>query len=93
MKSYEGLLTVLYYRSLVTEDKQKDRETLALLRKEYQLYKDQWGLNLKYSHEAGESKNYSKILIFLFLVKHISSCKHSISCQDPLGASSGAYLL
>ena len=71
MKSYEGLLTVLYYRSLVTEDKQKDRETLALLRKEYQLYKDQWGLNLKYSHEAGESKNYSKILIFLFLVKHI----------------------
>ena len=71
MKSYEGLLTVLYYRSLVTEDKQKDRETLALLRKEYQLYKDQWGLNLKYSHEAGESKNYSKILIFLFLEKHI----------------------
>ena len=36
----------------------------SLLRKEYQLYKDLWGLNLKYSHGAGESKNYSKILIF-----------------------------
>ena len=52
---------LFYHRSLLTEDKQKDRETLALLRKEYELYKDQWGLNLKYSHEAGESKNYSKI--------------------------------
>ena len=51
---------LFHYRSLVTEDRQKDKETLALLRKEYELYKDQWGLNLKYSHEAGESKNYSK---------------------------------
>ena len=25
-------------------------------------YKDQWGLNLKYSQGAGESKNYSKIV-------------------------------
>ena len=45
-------------------DKQKNWETLALLRKEYELYKDQWGLNLKYSHGAGESKNYSRILVF-----------------------------
>ena len=52
------------YRVLVPKDKQKDWETLALLRKEYELYKDQWGLNLKYSHEAGESKKYSKILLF-----------------------------
>ena len=52
------------FRVLVPKDKQKDWETLALLRKEYELYKDQWGLNLKYSQEAGESKNYSKILIF-----------------------------
>ena len=55
---------LFHYRSLVTEDRQKDKETLALLRKEYELYKDQWGLNLKYSHEAGESKNYSKILVY-----------------------------
>ena len=26
------------------------------------MYKDQWGLNLKYSQEAGESRNYSKIV-------------------------------
>ena len=45
----------------MAEDKQKDKETMTLLRKEYQMYKDQWGLNLKYSHEAGESKNYSKM--------------------------------
>ena len=51
------------YRSLVTEEKQKDKEALALLRKEYELYKDQWGLNLKYSQEAGKSKNYSKKII------------------------------
>ena len=55
---------LFHYRSLVTEDRQKDKETLALLRKEYELYKDQWGLNLKYSHEAGESTNYSKILVY-----------------------------
>ena len=53
---------LFHFRSLVPEDKQNDRETLAVLRKEYELYKDQWGLNLKFSHEAGESKNYSKIL-------------------------------
>ena len=52
-----------HYRRLVTADKQKDKEALALLRKEYELYKDQWGLNLKYSREAGESTNYSKIII------------------------------
>ena len=34
-----------------------------MLRKEYELYKDQWGLNLKYSREAGESTNYSKLII------------------------------
>ena len=50
-----------FNRSLVPEEEQSDKETLALLRREYELYKDQWGLNLKYSHEAGESKNYSKI--------------------------------
>ena len=41
-----------------------------MLRKEYELYKDQWGLNLKYSQEAGESTNYSKILAhgnFIFI--------------------------
>ena len=52
----------LCIRSLVTEDKQKDRETLALLTKEYELYKDQWGLNLKYSQGEGERKNYSKFI-------------------------------
>ena len=49
-------------RSLVAEDKQT---TLAFLRKEYQLYKDQWGLNLKYSREAGESTNYSKMIVYI----------------------------
>ena len=45
----------------MNEDKQKDKGTLALLRKEYELYKDQWSPNLKYSQEAGQGKNYSKI--------------------------------
>ena len=49
-------------RSLVAEDKQT---TLAFLRKEYQLYKDQWGLNLRYSREAGESTNYSKMIVYI----------------------------
>ena len=71
------------------EDRQKDKETMALLRKEYELYKDQWGLNLKYSHEAGKSTNYSKILINGTIYLHFLK----LSCQDPLGASSGAYLL
>ena len=35
------------------------------MRKEYEMYKDQWGLNLKYSKEAGESKNYSKNFFLL----------------------------
>ena len=52
-------------RSLVNEDRRKDRETLTLLRKEYQLYKDQWGLNIKYSQEAGESKNFSKPFLYI----------------------------
>ena len=60
----------------MTEDRQKDKENLALLRKEYESYKDQWGLNLKYSHEAGESKNYSKIVLFV----SISCLKLFISC-------------
>ena len=55
------------------------------------MYKDQWGLNLKYSQEAGESRNYSKIVKYerekIFLVQIF------ISGQDPLGASSGAHLL
>ena len=61
----------------MNEDEQRDRDTLALLRKEYQLYKDLWGLNLKYSHGAGESKNYSKILIFRIIFLRLS-----LSCQD-----------
>ena len=47
----------------MTGDRQKDKENLALLKQEYELYKDQWGLNLKYSQEAGKSKNYSKKII------------------------------
>ena len=54
----------------MTEERQKDKEALALLRKEYELYKDQWGLNLKYSHAAGESKNYSKKIIIRFLMSN-----------------------
>ena len=41
------------------DEKQKDKKTMTLLRKEYEMYKDQWGLNLKYSHDAGETTNYS----------------------------------
>ena len=64
---FHGKCDLNHKRSLVTEDKQKDRDTLALLRKEYELYKDQWGLNLKYSQEAGESKNFSKRIKYILL--------------------------
>ena len=57
-------------RGLVNEDRRKDRETLTLLRKDYQLYKDQWGLNVKYSQEAGESKNFSKPFLHIVLVSY-----------------------
>ena len=70
------------------EDEQRDRDTLAQLRKEYQLYKDLWGLNLKYSHGAGESKNYSKILIFRIIFLRLS-----LSCQDSPWAPDGSHLL
>ena len=63
------------------EDKQRDRENLALLRKEYELYKDQWGLNMKYSQEAGESKNFSKYRIeHLFLI-FLSAAKIPLELQ------------
>ena len=72
----------------MNEDEQRDRDTLALLKKEYQLYKDMWGLNLKYSHDAGESKNYSKILIFRIIFLRLS-----LSCQDSPWAPDGSHLL
>ena len=75
------------HRDLLAQDKQKDWETLALLKSEYQLYKDQWGLNLRYSQEAGESENYSKILCNLLNINY------SPSCQDTSGISSGAHFL
>ena len=51
----------------MTEGHQKNRANLALLKKEYELYKDQWGLNLKYSQEAGDSTNYSEKFIYSFI--------------------------
>ena len=74
-------------RSLVNEDRRKDRETLTLLRKDYQLYKDQWGLNVKYSQEAGESKNFSKPFLYTKCWLHIIYANF-LSCQDPPGTSS-----
>ena len=56
-----------------------------MLRKEYQMYKDQWGLNLKYSQEAGESRNYSKIVKYerekYFWFKFLSAAKIPLGLQ------------
>ena len=75
----------------MSEEEQKDRETMALLKKEYELYKDKWGLNIKYSHEAGASTNYSKTL--LNKGSSLSQILTSFSSQDSLGPSSGTNLL
>ena len=57
-----------------------------MLRKEYEKYKDQWGLNLKYTQEAGASKNYSKILTshiieYIFLKPFVSAAKIPLKLQ------------
>ena len=37
-----------------------DKEKFMVMTKEYERYKDQWGLNLFYSHSAGPAKNFSE---------------------------------
>ena len=62
-----------------------------MLKNEYQLFKDQWGLNLKYSHEAGEATNlnlahiqkYAAAAFFSIL----SSCIKNV--QGPLVGMGG----
>ena len=45
---------------MTEEWKQTDKEKLMVMTQEYERYKDQWGLNLHYSHEAGPAKNFSE---------------------------------
>ena len=50
-----------FLREVNGVEDQGDREKLMLLRTEYERYKDLWGLNVRYSHSAGPTQNYSEI--------------------------------
>ena len=42
------------------EEEQSGKEKLMIMRSELERYKDQWGLNIHYSHSAGAIQNYSE---------------------------------
>ena len=54
-----NLFCVIYLRNVTKEWELADTEKLLIMTKEYEIYKDQWGLNLHYSHTAGPAKNFS----------------------------------
>ena len=58
------------FRSTTDESKQSDWEKYAMMTREYERYKDRFGLNLHYSSAAGPAKNFSKWSKFLYLVQH-----------------------
>ena len=57
------------------------------MKQEYGRYKDQWGLNLHYSHSAGPTQNYSEL--------HKVECKifTFFSREKEPGVANGAHLL
>ena len=78
-------ICVLTFRDVNNEEEKNDGEKLMMLRTEYERYKDLWGLNLHYSHLAGPTQNYSK-LILTILIQNSSAAKwiiifSSISCK------------
>ena len=52
-----------------------------VMTQEYERYKDQWGLNLHYSHAAGPAKNFSKPIILFILPFQISAAKKELELQ------------
>ena len=48
------------HREVTSEEEQRDGEKFMVMMKEYEMYKDQWGLNIHYSHSAGATQNYSE---------------------------------
>ena len=52
---------LIFSREETDEKEQSDAEKLKTMKKEYERYKDQWGLNLQYSHSAGPTHNYSEL--------------------------------
>ena len=61
------LFHVLNFRNMPEGWKQTDKDKLLVMMKEYERYKDQWGLNLHYSRAAGPAKNFSELyLVFSY---------------------------
>ena len=52
---------LIFCREETDEKEQSDGEKLKTMKQEYESYKDQWGLNLHYSHSAGPTQNYSEL--------------------------------
>ena len=45
---------------MTSEEEQRDGDKFMVMMKEYEKYKDQWGLNIHYSHSAGATQNFSE---------------------------------
>ena len=52
---------LIFCREETDEKEQSDAEKLKTMKQEYERYKEQWGLNLHYSHSAGPTHNYSEL--------------------------------
>ena len=73
---------ILDFRNITEGWKQTDKEKLVVMKKEYERYKDQWGLNLHYSHAAGPVNNFSEFLSQCrILLQYISAAKKEVELQ------------
>ena len=79
-------LIVWFFREVNVGEEQGDKEKLLLLRTDYERYKDLWGLNVRYSHSAGPTQNYSEIswknLLKMFFLLFFCSCKEGPGLAD-----------
>ena len=79
---------LIFCREETDEKEQRCAEKLRTMKEEYERYKDQWGLNLQYSHSAGPTHNFSEL--------YLAECKIFTLCfsreKEP-GSASGAHLL
>ena len=60
-----SLRKYIFPREVADEKEQSDAVKLMTMKQEYERYKDQWGLNLQYSHSAGPTKNYSELYLVM----------------------------
>ena len=53
-------IPLLFPREVTIKEEQRDGDKFMVMMKEYEKYKDQWGLNIHYSHSAGATQNFSE---------------------------------